>query len=308
MTETIQAWAAQRGYRVAWGPASVIESARREIAGREAASEIEHAFYQEQVSSIITGEAETLEGTVIVVAKPRPAHRIHFELDGSTFEGLFPPTYFRYRALYEDVRLDLAKNALCGARVEFLLAPLKAIASRLGLVKYGRNNITYVDGLGSYLQLCGYLTDAALPEADTVECAESLLPECGQCSICMSVCPTGAIAEERVLLRAERCLTFLNESPGNWPEWLSSRAHNALLGCLECQQACPANPELTIEDTGVCFSTAETRRLLSGESAADDRSNDGIRSKLAWLGLPYSEPVLGRNLRALLQSKNLDPA
>lgn len=304
MTETLQSWSAQRGYRVAWGPSSIVENARKAIAARKAASEIEGAFYQGQLNPIIAAEAEPSERTVIVVAKPRAAHLIHFEVDGGSFEGLFPPTYFRYRALFEEVRLDLVDNVFHGSRIEFLAAPLKAIASRVGLVKYGRNNICYADGLGSYIQLCGYVTDAALPQTNAAECAESLLPECDNCGICTSVCPTGAIAEERVLLRAERCLTFLNENPGNWPEWLSSRAHNALLGCLECQQACPANPELPIEDTGVSFSAAETRLLLSEEAAADDRANTGIRSKLAWLGQPYSEPVLGRNLRALLRSKN----
>ena len=29
----------------------------------------------------------------------------------------------------------------------------------------------------------------------------------------------------------------------------------------------------------------------------------GIRFKLAWLGQPYIEPVLGRNLRALLDAR-----
>jgi epoxyqueuosine reductase len=302
MADILQAWAAQRGCRVAWGSTAAIENARREIAARKAASEIEAAFYEGQLDPIIAGQAEPSGRTVIVVAMPRPAHLIHFELDGSSFEGLFPPTYFRYRALFEEVRLDLAENALRGSRIEFLPAPLKAIASRLGLVKYGRNNISYAKGLGSYFQLCGYVTDAKLPETDTAECAESLLSECDNCGICTSVCPTGAVVEERVLLRAERCLTFLNENPGDWPEWLSGRAHNALLGCLECQRACPANPELSIEDTGVCFSAAETRRLLSGKAVADDRTNTGIRSKLAWLGQPYSEPVLGRNLRALARA------
>jgi len=173
-------------------------------------------------------------------------------------------------------------------------------------VKYGRNNVTYVDGLGSYFQLFGYLTDAALPAPERTDFPESLMPDCDGCGICMSVCPTEAIVEERMLLHGERCLTFLNENPGVWPEWLNVRAHNALLGRLECQRACPANPELAIEDTGVCFSASETRLLLSGESAPDDRAETGIRSKLAWLGQPYCEPVLGRHLRALLRARSME--
>jgi epoxyqueuosine reductase len=302
MNDSLQSWAAQRGYRVAWGAAGVIEEARREIAAREAASEIEHAFYQDQLNPIISPTAESAYRTVVIVAKPRPTHIITFELDGSSFQCVFPPTYFRYRATFEDVRQDLARNVLGGSHVEFLPAPLKAIASHLGLVKYGRNNIAYVDGLGSYMQLCGYVTDRVLPETDSAAGSRSLLSDCEGCGICASVCPTGAIAEDRILLKAERCLTFVNENPGEWPEWLSPKSHNALLGCLECQRACPLNPEMPVEDTGVSFSTAETRRLISEESGTGYGSNNGIRSKLAWLGQPGAERVLGRNLKALLLS------
>jgi site-specific recombinase XerD len=41
----------------------------------------------------------------------------------------------------------------------------------------------------------------------------------------------------------------------------------------------------------------------SGLRAAEAANRKGIRIKLAWLGQPYSEPVLGRNLRALLKAR-----
>ena len=51
------------------------------------------------------------------------------------------------------------------------MAPIKTVAAMLGLVRYGRNNIAYADGIGSYLQLCGYITDArlAIPEVRRTE-------------------------------------------------------------------------------------------------------------------------------------------
>jgi hypothetical protein len=62
---------------------------------------------------------------------------------------------------------------------------------------------------------------------------------------------------------------------------------------------------LPIEHLGLRFSAIETRILLSSESAADDRTETAIRTKLAWLGQPYAEAVLGRNLRALINKRSL---
>ena len=302
MVERLLEWAKQRGYRVACGSASVVETVRREIEARKSERELDEHFFDHELKSMIGSASGCLGRSIVMIAAPRPAHAVSFDVDGKIFDALLPPTYYQYRGTFESVRMDLAKNGLPGAGLDYLAGPLKATASRLGLVRYGRNNITYADGLGSYIQLFGYWTDAALPEAgEARNAAPSLLPECENCGICASVCPTEAISEDRVLIHAERCLTFLNENPGEWPEWMSPKAHNCLVGCLECQRACPANPELKIEHTGLVFSAAETRLLLSGNSAADDRAETGIRAKLAWLGQPYIESVLGRNLRALLQ-------
>ena len=303
MIEQLQQWAAQRGYRIAWGPGSIVERAQHEIETRKSGCEIDGRFFEHELKSIVGGEPAVSSRSVLIVAMPRPAHVVHFDVDGKDFEALMPPTYFRYRATFEDVRMDLAENGLPGAGLEHLSAPLKATAGYLGLIQYGRNNISYAEDLGSYIQLCGYWVDASLPQIREIRTV-SLLRQCENCGICASVCPTDAISEERVLLRAERCLTFLNENPGDWPGWVSPHTHNCLLGCLECQRACPANPELRIEDTGLSFSAAETRWLLSPESTADERAETGIRAKLAWLGQPYVESVLGRNVRALLQSNN----
>ncbi len=107
------------------------------------------------------------------------------------------------------------------------------------------------------------------------------------------------------MLHAERCLTFANENPGPWPDYVPAWAHRCLLGCLVCQRVCPANPKLPIETSGVSFSAAETAALLNDDTASPARF--GIRTKLAFLGQPYSEPVLGRNLRALLDSRRGKP-
>lgn len=306
MIQKLQQWAAQRGYRVAWGSREGVERVRQELAARRADGELNEHFFESELAAIVDRTCEVSLGTVVLVAKPRPAHQVSFVFGNETVDTLLPPTYFRYRAVFEDVRRDLAENGLPGARVEHLPAPLKALAARLGLTKYGRNNISYAPDMGSYLQLCGYLTDAALPDTgETRSLEESLLPECDSCSVCVSLCPTRAISEERMLIRAERCLTFANENPGSWPEWVSPRIHHCLLGCLECQLSCPANPELPVEETGLCFSASETEFLLSTEAADGGITDAGIQSKFAWVGQTYAEPVIGRNLRALKDARQI---
>ncbi|HWQ11133.1 MAG TPA: 4Fe-4S double cluster binding domain-containing protein, partial [Holophaga sp.] len=168
--------------------------------------------------------------------------------------------------------------------------------------QYGRNNITYAPDLGSYLQLCGYWTDAALP-APTLPGQPGLMTECEGCDRCRKACPTGAIGTDRMLLHAERCLSHANENPGVWPAWAASGPHRCLVGCLLCQKACPANPRLEVADSGVTFSHEETAALLDGPDYLAPDLQASIKAKLAQLGPEYLAPSLGRNLQALAQGR-----
>lgn len=213
MPDTLHSWASTRGYRVAWGPASVVEEAKAGITALADSGALDATFFRSELGGEMVPQKHRPDRSVVMIAVPRPAHRVSFDLTevgGGTLEAILPPTYLRYRSLFEEVRQDLALN---GLPVEHLHGPHKAIAARLGLVKYGRNNLTYTPRIGSYLQLCGYVTDAVLPSAPAAQEPE-LLPECRDCLRCRKACPTRAIGEDRVLLRAQRCLTHANESPG----------------------------------------------------------------------------------------------
>ena len=141
--------------------------AREDVLSRRRSGELDAGFFEANLAGFDSFEAPW-EGpaTVVVVVMPRPAHAVAFTVDGRQVEAVFPPTYVRYQPLFEEVRKDLEEHGLPGARVERLNVPLKSLAARLGLVRYGRTNVTYAPGFGSYLQLFGYLTDAALPLPD----------------------------------------------------------------------------------------------------------------------------------------------
>jgi epoxyqueuosine reductase len=303
MIETLHRWTAERGYRVGYGPVEVIDQARADVTGHHERGALDQGFWDGVLAAFVEPRPAQLSGAVVLVAVPAPAYLVAFEHPEGRLEALLPPTYFRYRATFEEVRQDLAANGLPGARVEHVDPPVKSVAARLGLVRYGRNNVTYADSLGSYIQLCGFVTDAVLPAPPGSE-PPRLLDVCASCGICEAACPTGAIGGDRTLLHAERCLTYANEDAGDWPDWVGDDAHSCLVGCLECQRSCPANPELPVVATGMSFSAAETAALLHPDGSAGRPREVGIALKLAWLGLSYRESVLGRNLRALARRRS----
>ena len=69
--------------------------------------------------------------------------------------------------------------------------------------------------------------------------------ECGNCSLCMKACPTGAISENG--LTTERCMRLQMETAQH-PD--SVRAmQKTFIGCEICQYACPRNAKIPPADT-----------------------------------------------------------
>ena len=120
--------------------------------------------------------------------------------------------------------------------------PEKLLAVRSGLARYGKNNITYVPGMGSLHRLAVFVSDLPCVEDNWGEV--KTLKTCDGCTACMDACPTGAIVSDRFLIHAERCITFHNERIEEFPEWLDSSWHNCLVGCLRCQWVCPENRDV----------------------------------------------------------------
>jgi epoxyqueuosine reductase len=240
--------------------------------------------------------------SLIVIAIVNPPLAVAFHPGGRVRQVVLSPGYYNdgitADLLLRVVREDIVRDP--AARIELTRAPhLKLAAVRSGLGFYGRNNICYVEGMGSYLALNACLTDHEFPEDHWQPLA--MHPECERCDICYGACPTGAISRDRFVIDAGRCLTLYNEIPGEFPNFILPSMHNALMGCLKCQENCPLNEKsapapIRLEDV----TEEETEKSLKG--IPDDALIRSLSRKLkGFVSDKESFPVFTRNLRALLR-------
>jgi epoxyqueuosine reductase len=230
-------------------------------------------------------EGYTESGSLIVAAVPHPQETVGFSWKGSTHWLLIPPSYVKYWEITEQVESLLYRLLKPhGYRAVFARVPQKITATRSGLAQYGRNNITYVPGCGSFYMLVTYYSDMPCPD-DTWQEPE-IMPQCSTCSACVKSCPTGAISKDRFTIRQDRCITLYSGYSGglDFPDWLDSSWIECLIGCMKCQRICPQNQAYVkwIEKSET-FSEEETQLLRAGLTENDLPGS--IRDKLDRMGL-----------------------
>lgn len=184
-----------------------------------------------QAKSIITGavayktvnpgQAPRMHGTISRSAWGRDYHRVLKE----AFARLIPFLQEEY-----------------GVK-EWLIAvddtPLveRALSAQSGIAKIGPNCAAYVQPYGSWIFLGELLVDVELEPFSQ----ENEGPPCEACDLrCVKACPTNALVGPG-LIDARRCLSFLTQKTGTFPEELRDRLGSRLWGCDTCQQVCPAN-------------------------------------------------------------------
>lgn len=237
--------------------------------------------------------------SLIIVGTPQPMVRTTFHWRGRAYKLEVPPTYFDAPKVASRARNTL-REAFRPCEYRFVRAqiPQKLLAVRSGLAMYGRNNITYIPKYGSFYRPTVFYTDYESPVDYWQE--KKALPLCSKCRACRNACPTGAIQPERFLIRADICLTYLNEKPAKtrFPKWVKASSHNALIGCMRCQKACPYDKQMVswYEDRGE-FSEEETEYLLKGKFSG--RKAKRMETKLKRVGLDLSS--FPRNLKVLLR-------
>lgn len=280
-----------------------LQDLKQDIEGRHAQDIFDEDFYRERLRFFeFSPPNEILASTsLIVAAMPRPQTRVNLTWNGKTLSLILPPTYLEYGRISGRIE-NLLAGLLApeGYHVTLARLPLKSLAVRSGLGAYGRNNICYVPGMGSFLQLVACYSDLPCEEDDWRE--PVMMEECQDCQACLRKCPTQAITSQRFLLHAERCIVFHNERPADhsFPDWLDLSSHDCLLGCMYCQRFCPEDKKfLAWFEGNEEFSHVETSLLL--RSSSRDQLPAETVGKLERLELLDDLEILPRNLKVLFK-------
>jgi epoxyqueuosine reductase len=159
--------------------------------------------YQYSYEKIISGKKYRYDSnndpigakSVLILAIPMPVHKVGFTINNNTVDVLIPSDYMQRKASKElDEYLKNTLNMFNHKAIKAKL-PLKLLAVRSGLAEYGRNNISYVEGMGSRLFLTAYYVDCQLPEDTWREPVRMKM--CILVEICMNNCPTKAISRKQ---------------------------------------------------------------------------------------------------------------
>ena len=241
--------------------------------------------------------------SLFIISVPQPQFEAIFHWINTKISLLIPPTYL-YGQKVTDQMIEFVSEILKpeGYNVAYAMLPQKTLAVRSGLAEYGRNNITYVPGTGSFHRLTTLYSDFPTEEDNWQEL--QMMDMCKECSACTRKCPTGTIPTDRFLLRVERCLTFHNEHPPeiSFPDWIDPTWHNCLVGCLHCQKVCPANKKvINWIEPGPEFSEEETKLLLN-EMNIDDLPTT-TKEKIEKYDLVNYYELLPRNLGVFLKKQ-----
>lgn len=110
----------------------------------------------------------------------------------------------------------------------------RAVAERAGIGWSGKNCSIITPEFGSYVYLGEMITNIPFAPDEPME------DECGDCTLCMDACPTGALIQAGQL-NAQRCIAFLTQTKTSIPEEFRDKIGNRVYGCDTCQTICPKN-------------------------------------------------------------------
>ena len=122
----------------------------------------------------------------------------------------------------------------------------RAYAQKAGLGFIGKNSMLINDKYGSWFFLGEILTSVSLEPERESQPDEETFSECGDCTLCIDSCPTGAIVDPGIV-DSRRCLSSLTvESDGEISDDYTAGMDINVFGCDVCQEVCPFNAKSVI--------------------------------------------------------------
>ncbi|MET1249485.1 tRNA epoxyqueuosine(34) reductase QueG [Sporolactobacillus sp. STCC-11] len=113
----------------------------------------------------------------------------------------------------------------------------RAVAERAGIGWAGKSTNLITEEFGSYVYLGEMLTNIPFPpDKPTTDL-------CGDCTICIDHCPTGALVQGGQL-NSQKCIAYLTQTKQELPEPYKKAIGNRIYGCDTCQQVCPYNRDV----------------------------------------------------------------
>jgi epoxyqueuosine reductase len=180
----------------------------------------------------------------IPVSTPKPGH---LGLKGTISGSAVGPDYHRELNSKLEVLSQWIASRVDGFKYRIMVdtGPLidREIAFRSGIGWFGKNCSIICPECGSGIFLGEILTNVEL-EPD-----RPINRYCGDCNLCIDICPTGALAEPYTI-NALKCISYLTQMRGVIPKNHREAMGTSIFGCDRCQQCCPHNSRLYDDGDG----------------------------------------------------------
>lgn len=203
---------------------------------------IENEFEEMDIEKRINPNLYMEDGkTIISIAFPYQGD--HFQKDDIYFSSYTRGSdYHKVVEGYLEKICIFIENKFGGKVQSFVDSnslPERYIAHVSGIGFIGKNGVLITEKYGSYVFLGEIITNIEMEDLKEQSIEELLeFKKCGQCTKCLSNCPTSAINKNMALPNI--CMSYITQSKDIEKNFIT-KMNGRIFGCDHCQTCCPYN-------------------------------------------------------------------